>query len=75
MSNFLYRRCVHQASAAISRARYSRGFAASTSASPFDWGDPLASKNLLTEDELAISEVAERYCQERLLPRVLRGFN
>lgn len=45
----------------------------SSSAAPvFDWQDPLASKTLLTEEELAISETAERYCQEQLLPRVLR---
>ncbi|KAI0009614.1 putative glutaryl-CoA dehydrogenase [Xylariaceae sp. FL0662B] len=40
----------------------------------FDWEDPLASKSLLTEEELAISETAERYCQERLLPRVLQAY-
>lgn len=38
----------------------------------FNWEDPLASNNLLTEEELAIAETAERYCQERMLPRVLR---
>ena len=37
----------------------------------FDWTDPLGAKNLYTEDELAISETAEAYCQERILPRVL----
>jgi glutaryl-CoA dehydrogenase len=37
----------------------------------FDWQDPLGAKNLFTEDELAIAETAESYCQERLLPRVL----
>ncbi|KAI1139224.1 acyl-CoA dehydrogenase NM domain-like protein [Hypoxylon sp. FL0543] len=47
---------------------------ASAPKSPFDWRDPLGSKNLLTEDELAISETAERYCQERLLPRVLQAY-
>jgi glutaryl-CoA dehydrogenase len=42
---------------------------------PFDWQDPLgAHKNLFTEDELAIAETAESYCQERLLPRVLEAF-
>lgn len=40
----------------------------------FDWEDPLGSKNLLTEEELAIGETAERYCQERMMPRVLRTF-
>jgi len=38
---------------------------------PFDWQDPLGTKNLFTEEELAISETAESYCQERMLPRVL----
>lgn len=38
---------------------------------PFDWQDPLGANNLLTEEELAISETAEAYCQERMLPRVL----
>lgn len=46
-----------------------------TPAAPaFDWEDPLASKTLLTEEELAIADTAERYCQERLQPRVLRAF-
>ena len=40
----------------------------------FDWTDPLGSKNLFTEEELAISETAESYCQERLLPRVLDAY-
>ena len=43
-----------------------------SSAPQFDWQDPLASKTLLTEDELAIADTAERYCQEELAPRVLR---
>ena len=37
----------------------------------FDWKDPLGASNMYTEDELAIAETAESYCQERLLPRVL----
>jgi glutaryl-CoA dehydrogenase len=37
----------------------------------FDWTDPLNAKNLFTEEEVAISETAEAYCQERMLPRVL----
>lgn len=32
------------------------------------------SKTLLTSEETAIAETAERYCQEQLLPRVLRMF-
>ncbi|KAM0647343.1 hypothetical protein ACHAO3_007852 [Verticillium nonalfalfae] len=49
-------------------------FASSSTAPVFDWQDPLASKTLLTEEELAISETAERYCQEQLLPRVLQAY-
>lgn len=45
---------------------------ASASGPTFNWEDPLNSKNLFTEEELAIGETAERYCQERMLPRVLR---
>ena len=37
----------------------------------FDWKDPLNTNSLFTEDELAIAETAEAYCQERMLPRVL----
>lgn len=37
----------------------------------FDWKDPLTAANLFTEEELAIAETAESYCQERMLPRVL----
>ncbi|CAJ2509112.1 Uu.00g141380.m01.CDS01 [Anthostomella pinea] len=47
---------------------------ASASGPAFDWQDPLVSKDLLTEDEIAISETAERYCQEQLLPRVLEAY-
>lgn len=38
---------------------------------PFDWRDPLKSSELCTEEELAIAETAESYCQERMAPRVL----
>ncbi|CAO2654162.1 Nn.00g108950.m01.CDS01 [Neocucurbitaria sp. VM-36] len=41
---------------------------------PFDWTDPLNAKNLFTDEELAISETAESYCQERMLPRVLEAY-
>jgi glutaryl-CoA dehydrogenase len=49
-----------------------RGYAAHATPQPFDWEDPLNSKSLYTEEELAISETAEAYCQERMLPRILR---
>ncbi len=52
-----------------------RGYAAHATPQPFDWQDPLNSKSLLTEDEIAISETAEAYCQERMLPRVLGKTN
>ncbi|KAK2043525.1 acyl-CoA dehydrogenase domain-containing protein [Colletotrichum somersetense] len=51
-----------------------RTFASAPDGPVFDWEDPLNSKNLLTEEELAISETAERYCQERMLPRVLQAY-
>ncbi|QDS78103.1 hypothetical protein FKW77_004078 [Venturia effusa] len=40
----------------------------------FDWKDPLGAANMYTEDELAIAETAESYCQERMLPRVLEAY-
>ena len=36
-----------------------------------NWEDPLDSAFLFTEEELAIRETANSYCQERMLPRVL----
>ncbi|KAF2195311.1 glutaryl-CoA dehydrogenase-like protein [Zopfia rhizophila CBS 207.26] len=41
---------------------------------PFDWKDPLGANNMFSEDELAISETAESYCQDRMLPRVLEAY-
>ncbi|KAJ3800114.1 glutaryl-CoA dehydrogenase [Lentinula aff. detonsa] len=40
----------------------------------FDWEDPLNMDSLLTEEEKAIRESANAYCQEKLMPRVLRGW-
>ena len=37
----------------------------------FNWQDPLDASSLWTEEEIAISETARAYCQERMLPRVL----
>lgn len=71
MSRFLCRRfppsLVSHKVSACSR----RSYASASPISQFDWEDPLASKTLLTDEELAISDTAERYCQEHLLPRVL----
>ena len=36
-----------------------------------NWADPLDSASLFTEEEVAIQETANSYCQERMLPRVL----
>jgi glutaryl-CoA dehydrogenase len=49
-----------------------RTYTSASQPAQFTWEDPLGSKNLLTEEELAVSETAERYSQEHLLPRVLR---
>lgn len=43
-----------------------------THSTPFDWEDPLLLREQLTEDEIEISGSARKYCQEKLLPRVLR---
>ncbi|KAH8819744.1 acyl-CoA dehydrogenase/oxidase [Xylogone sp. PMI_703] len=51
-----------------------RGYAAASTTQQFDWEDPLGAKNMFTEDELAIAETAEAYCQERMLPRVLQAY-
>jgi glutaryl-CoA dehydrogenase len=47
---------------------------ASASGPAFNWEDPLNATALLTDEELAIAETAERYCQERMAPRVLGMF-
>ncbi|CAD6564736.1 MAG: hypothetical protein ASARMPREDX12_004712 [Alectoria sarmentosa] len=39
-----------------------------------NWEDPLDSASLFTEEEVAIQETANSYCQERMLPRVLDAF-
>ncbi|HQT72660.1 MAG: acyl-CoA dehydrogenase [Acidiphilium sp. 37-67-22] len=41
---------------------------------PFDWSDPLHLDAQLTEDERAIRDMAHEYCQNKLFPRVLKGF-
>ena len=43
---------------------------ATSAMGPFDWEDPLRTNTLLTDEERAIAETAEAYCQEKLLPRV-----
>ena len=58
--------------ASTARPAAARGYAAHATPQSFDWEDPLGTQNLFTEEELAIRETAESYCQERMLPRVLR---
>ncbi|KAL5601420.1 hypothetical protein BROUX41_002593 [Berkeleyomyces rouxiae] len=52
----------------------SRSFASQTGAPAYNWEDPLLSSSLLTEDEMAIYETAEKYAQEKLQPRVLEAY-
>ncbi|PSR90867.1 acyl-CoA dehydrogenase/oxidase [Coniella lustricola] len=69
-------RCTRRTAPTLQAAAAARrGYAAAAATPPpFDWQDPLNAKNLLTEEELAISETAEKYCQEQLLPRVLQAY-
>lgn len=63
--------------AGIARPNATRTFASQIGSTPskYQWNDPLASNNLLTEEELAVSESAESYCQEQLVPRILGKFS
>eukprot|EP01080_Neovahlkampfia_damariscottae_P000111 gene111-4360_t len=36
----------------------------------FNWKDPLSMEKLLTEEEIEIRDVARKFCQEKLMPRV-----
>ncbi len=67
MSQYLYRRV---GASLLCQARTSARAYSSAVSGGFDWTDPLAAKTLLTEDEIAISETAERYAQEQLVPRL-----
>lgn len=71
----MYRPILRQSAKQLScaaRPAAVRSYAAQATPQPFNWQDPLGSQSLLTEEEIAISETAEAYCQERMLPRVLR---
>ena len=37
----------------------------------FDWRDPLALDDVLSEEERMVRDAAHEYCQEQLMPRVL----
>lgn len=76
MKNFLnvfkpvFRDTAHQIRYTTKTYVAARGYA--TTPQAFKWDDPLDFQSQLTEDEIAISRTAEDYCQEQLLPRVLR---
>ena len=40
----------------------------------FDWEDPLLLEELLNDDERMVRDTAFRYCQDRLMPRIQKGF-
>jgi glutaryl-CoA dehydrogenase len=48
--------------------------AGTASNAKFNWEDPLKLESLLTEDEIAIANVAREYSQDKLYPRVLEGY-
>ena len=45
----------------------------SPSLARFDWEDPLHLEHQLSEEERMIRESAHRYCQDKLLPRILQA--
>ena len=46
---------------------------ASNSPPPFNWEDPMLLDEQLSEEERMVRDSARRYCQERLMPRVLEA--
>jgi glutaryl-CoA dehydrogenase len=45
-----------------------------TAKAAFNWADPLLLDSQLSDDERAIREAAQAYCQDKLAPRVLQAF-
>lgn len=41
----------------------------------FDWADPLRLDEQLSEDERIVRDSVRQFCQERLVPRVIRAFS
>ena len=39
----------------------------------FDWSDPLLLERALTEEERLVRETVQAYCQEKLMPRILKA--
>jgi len=52
-----------------------RAFASGTSFEQFNYEDPFKLNALLTDEELAISEAARQFSQEKLMPRVKEAYN
>lgn len=52
-----------------------RAFASGTSFETFNFEDPFKLNSLLTDEELAISEAARQFSQEKLMPRVREAYN
>lgn len=52
-----------------------RAFASGTSFEQFNFEDPFKLNELLTDEELAISEAARQFAQEKLMPRVRKAYN
>ncbi|CAA7260551.1 unnamed protein product [Cyclocybe aegerita] len=67
-SSRLARSCLSRQPATRCDRRAASGFAR------FNWEDPFNLESLLTEEEIAIRDTAHQYCQENLLPRVLKGW-
>lgn len=51
-----------------------RGMASAAKFAEYEWQDPLKMQGLLTDEQLAIHETAKNYAQEKLAPRVLKGW-
>uniref|UniRef100_A0A6M2DMU9 glutaryl-CoA dehydrogenase (ETF) n=2 Tax=Pulicidae TaxID=7511 RepID=A0A6M2DMU9_XENCH len=52
---------------------YASSYRSASSKVPFNWEDPLNLDSQLTEDEIAIRDSFRSYCQEKLLPRVIKA--
>ena len=42
-------------------------------AQPFDWRDPLLLESQLTEDEVMLRDAFRAYCQDKLMPRIIKA--
>lgn len=40
---------------------------------PFSWEDPFSFNSLLTDEEIAVRDQVRTYCQEKLMPRILKA--